>query len=51
MKKYQASIGKLQYLSSWPKPEICNIVNKLARFSSCAQAGHFTAMQRVMHYF
>jgi hypothetical protein len=50
IKKYQAGVGKLLYLSRWSRPDISNIVRELARFSCRAQAAHVTAMKRVMDY-
>jgi hypothetical protein len=49
-KKYQAGVGKLLYLTQWPRPEIGNSVRELSKFSSKPQICHQSAMERVMHF-
>jgi hypothetical protein len=49
-KKYQASVGKLLYLTQWLRPEIGNLVRELSKFSSKSQICHQSAMERLMHF-
>lgn len=42
--KYLSIIGSMSYLAVGTRPDIAFTVNYLARFSSCPQAAHWTAV-------
>jgi hypothetical protein len=50
MRRYQAGVRKLLYLSRRSRPDISNSVRELSRFASQAQESHVNAMKRLMDY-
>lgn len=48
--KYLSIIGSLSYLAVGTRPDLAFTVNYLARFSSCPQAAHWTAIKHLLRY-
>jgi hypothetical protein len=49
-KKYRSEVGKLQYLSTWSRPDILNAVREVSRYLQAPTQVHYDAMLRIMDY-
>jgi hypothetical protein len=50
IRRYQAAIGSLMYLSRMSRPDIAFATCLLARYASRPAQDHFKALQRILHY-
>ncbi|KAL0360460.1 UNVERIFIED_CONTAM: Retrovirus-related Pol polyprotein from transposon TNT 1-94 [Sesamum radiatum] len=48
--RYSQIIGSLQYLANGTRPDISFSVSKLARYTSCPDRTHWSALDRVLRY-
>ena len=48
--KYRTGVGKLLHVRRMSRPECCNSVRELSKFTSCPTDEHFNAMLRVMEW-
>ncbi|KAL0322301.1 UNVERIFIED_CONTAM: Retrovirus-related Pol polyprotein from transposon TNT 1-94 [Sesamum calycinum] len=48
--RYSQIIGSLQYLANATRPDISFYVSKLARYTSCPDKTHWSALDRVLRY-
>ncbi|KAG7543548.1 Ribonuclease H-like superfamily [Arabidopsis thaliana x Arabidopsis arenosa] len=49
-KPYLSAVGALMYLASHTRPDICFVVNLLARFSSCPTQRHWNGIKHLLRY-
>lgn len=47
---YRSAVGSLQYLACCTRPDLLFAVNILARFNSCPERKHWSAVKRVLQY-
>ncbi|KAL0430955.1 UNVERIFIED_CONTAM: Retrovirus-related Pol polyprotein from transposon TNT 1-94 [Sesamum radiatum] len=48
--RYSQIIGSLQYLANGTRPDISFSISKLARYTSCPDRTHWSALDRVLRY-